>query len=224
MPTPKRPPLIDAPAYTLREATRLTGISFGALHAWSYGGPATSRRRRARPIIQLAGTHWSFTNLVEAHALRALRKTHQLRLTPIRAAVRYVEEQLKVQHPLATVEFKTDGVHLFVEKFGQLINASQDGQTAMRVVLEQCLRQIEYGHNGRAARLYIDGERRLIVIDPAIRFGRPVITGTSVPVEMIVERFDAGDSIDALAADYELRTEEIEEALRSRSHLKADAA
>lgn len=222
MPTPKRPPLIDAPAYTLREATRLTGISFGALHAWSHGAPATSRRRGTPPIIQLAGNHWSFTNLVEAHALRALRKMHQLQLEAIRKAVRFVEEQLKVKHPLATVEFKTDGIHLFVDKFGKLINASQDGQTAMREVLEQYLRQVVYGRDGRAARLYLDGERRLIVIDPAIRFGRPVVTGTSVPVEMIVERFDAGDSIDALAADYVLSKEQIEEALRSRP--KADAA
>ncbi len=223
MPTPKRTQLVDAPAYTLREATRLTGISFGALHAWSNGRPASGGRRTSqKPIIQLAGRHWSFTNLVEAHALRALRKTHQLKLEAIRKAVRYVEEQLKVQHPLATNAFKTDGVSLFVDKFGQLINASRDGQTAMKDVLEKYLQLIDYGRDGRAARLYVDGDRRLIVIDPAVRFGRPVLTGTSVPVEMIVERFDAGDSVRQLAADYEVRTEQVEEALRSR--LKADAA
>jgi uncharacterized protein (DUF433 family) len=197
--------LIDAPAYTLREASRLTGVGFGTLHAWTHG---------KNPIIGLESDYWTFTNLVEAHTLRALRKTHRLRLDAVRRAVRYVEDRLPVPHPLASKVFRTDGVDLFVEKFGRLINASRDGQTAMREMIEARLRQIEYNRRGRAAKLYLDGDRRLIVIDPAVGFGRPVVAGTRVPTEMIVARFEGGETPAEIARDYDLEEEKIHQAIR----------
>jgi uncharacterized protein (DUF433 family) len=54
-----------------------------------------------------------------------------------------------------------------------------------------------------------------VVVDPRRAFGRPVIAGTSVPVTDIRGRFDAGDSIGTLAGDYDLRADQIEEALRA---------
>ena len=127
MPKPKKSIPIDVPAYTLREATRLTGISFGALRAWTHG---------PNPIIRLAGDHWSFTNIVEAYTLRALRRTHGMRLDAVRKAVRYVERKLATPHPLASRAFRTDGVELFVDHFGTLINATKQGQVAMREVFD----------------------------------------------------------------------------------------
>jgi uncharacterized protein (DUF433 family) len=205
--------LLDAPAYTLREATRLTGIGFGTLHSWSRG---------KNPIIRLDGNHWSFTNLVEAHTLRALRKTHQLRLNAVRKAVRYVESKLGDVHPLASKAFRTDGVSLFVDRFGKLINASAEGQIEIRELLDARLKQIEYGRDGRATRLFLDGDRKLIVIDPAISFGRPVITGTRVPVDMIVSRFDAGEEPADIAKDYDIGEGQVHQAIRMS--VKAHAA
>ncbi len=205
MATPKKQSLVDAPAYTLREATRLTGISFGALHAWTHG---------KAPIIHLSSNFWTFTNIVEAHTLRALRKTHLVRLDAVRIAVRFVEQRLKVTHPLARKVFKTDGVDLFVDRFGKLINASCDGQTAMREMLADKLRDIEYGRDGRAARLFLDGERRLIVMDPAVGFGRPVVAGTRVPVETIVARFEGGEEPADIAHDYEIDEAKVHQAIR----------
>lgn len=206
MPKPKKNNLIDVPAYTLREATRLTGISFGALHAWTHG---------TSPIIRLAGDHWSFTNLVEAHTLRALRKSHGLRLDAVRKAVRYVEKKLGTTHPLASREFRTDGVELFVERFGALINASKEGQVAMREVFDEHLKQVEYGHDGRARRLYLDADRRLIVIDPAVAFGRPVIKGTRVPLEVVAARFQGGEEPADIAADYDIPEAQVNQAIRT---------
>jgi uncharacterized protein (DUF433 family) len=58
-------------------------------------------------------------------------------------------------------------------------------------------------------------KRGEIVIDPSISFGRPVLTGTGIRVEIIADRFGAGESIDSLAADYGRPREEIEAVLRS---------
>jgi uncharacterized protein (DUF433 family) len=212
----------DVPAYTLREAARLVSVPRSTLRAWVMGRtfPKRGGQGRSPRIIVPAvadGSFLSFTNVVEAHVLSALRKKHELELDAIRKAVRYVHEQLEVERPLAIEQFKTDGVSLFVERFGHLINASDEGQVAMREVLAAYLARIEYDR-GRAIRffpLHREAAPRLVVVDPRRAFGRPVITGTSVPVADIRARFDAGDGVDELARDYELAVDCIEEALRA---------
>ena len=54
---------------------------------------------------------------------------------------------------------------------------------------------------------------RPIAIDPGIAFGRPVVLRAGIATEAIAERIDAGETVDALAEDYDLKPEEIEEAV-----------
>lgn len=74
--------------------------------------------------------------------------------------------------------------------------------------------------SGEPLRLYpptrspSDGSPRLIVIDPRIRFGRPTVARTGTPTDVLFERYRAGDSVAALAEDYDLTTDEVEEAIR----------
>lgn len=58
-------------------------------------------------------------------------------------------------------------------------------------------------------------ERGVIVIDPRISFGRPVLDGTGIRTEIIVDCFRAGEPIDSLVSDYGRSREEIEAVLRS---------
>lgn len=56
---------------------------------------------------------------------------------------------------------------------------------------------------------------RVVVIDPRVLYGRPVIAGTRVPTAAVVyERWKAGESVETLAVDYSRSRDEIEEALR----------
>ena len=56
-----------------------------------------------------------------------------------------------------------------------------------------------------------DPQPRSIVIDPERGFGRPTLFGTGVRVEIIVERYRAGESPAELAADYRVRVDRITE-------------
>jgi uncharacterized protein (DUF433 family) len=55
---------------------------------------------------------------------------------------------------------------------------------------------------------------RVVVMNPAVSFGRPVIARTGIPVSSVYERYKAGDSVADLARDYRLETGAIEEAIR----------
>lgn len=111
-------------------------------------------------------------------------------------------------HPLANERFETDDVDLFVRRFGELINASRDGQTAIAELLRLHLRRVQHDQVGLAVRLYPftrsrhEDQPRVVIIDPAVAFGRPVIAGTGIATASIAERYRAGESIADLAEDY----------------------
>jgi uncharacterized protein (DUF433 family) len=48
-----------------------------------------------------------------------------------------------------------------------------------------------------------------IVVDPAVRFGKPVIKGTRVPVDLVVGKLAAGMTIEAVAEEYGLTREDV---------------
>lgn len=55
-------------------------------------------------------------------------------------------------------------------------------------------------------------EERPIVIDPRIAFGRPVVVRVGVSTSAIAERIDAGETVENIAADYDLGPSEVEQA------------
>lgn len=214
----------DIPAYSFAEAATLAGVPMSTLRSWVVGRPfpARSGPRWSPAVIRLPKGErrfLSFTNLVEVHLLAAMRRKHALKLDAIRKAVRYVHDALDVEHPLASEQFKTNGVDLFVERLGKIINASREGQLGMKAVLVGSLARVEYDERGRAVRLFPLLRRadapRSIVIDPRRAFGRPVIVGTAVPVVDVRSRFDAGDSVEELARDFDVAPQLIEDALRA---------
>jgi uncharacterized protein (DUF433 family) len=55
----------------------------------------------------------------------------------------------------------------------------------------------------------------VVASDPAIMFGKPVIAGTRIPVELIVEKLAAGETVEELLLDYpRLTPEAVSAALR----------
>ena len=90
----------------------------------------------------------------------------------------------------------------------------------MREIISAALRRIDRDPAGVPIKLYpftrsaMDETPTMVVIDPRLSAGRPVIAGTGVATHLIAERYKAGESISDLAHDYERGHEEIEEAIR----------
>ena len=223
----------ELPSYGITEAAQYLRIPRTTIRDWVtgryYGG--IDDRRFSKPIIPLADPRarsLSFMNLIEIHVLDAIRREYSIPLEKVRMAVTYLSKQFPSRHPLADREFETDGINLFIQKFGQLINISQAGQLAMKEVLQTHLQRIERDLSGIPVRLYPFTRKRdsreepkAVVIDPQVSFGRPVLAGTGIPTAVIAERYKAGESMDALADDYGRQRFEIEEAIRCELALEA---
>jgi len=188
-------------------------------------------RQHTPPLIEPeagAAHDFSFFNLVELHVLAALRREHRVHMANIRAAIGYLKRQLGSPRPLINEEMVTDGTDIFVSKLGSLINVSQHGQLAMKALLQEYLKRVDRDAHGVAVRLFpftrpqtapgdptvILAQPRVIAIDPAIAFGRPVISGSRVPTAEIFERFIAGESPEQIAADFGRGVDEVHEAIR----------
>jgi uncharacterized protein (DUF433 family) len=206
------------PAYSVAEAAHYLGIPVSTVRYWAAGRPDVSK-----PLIDAAALHpivLSFLNLVELHVLGAIRREHEVSLPKVRNAVQYLKKQYGSPHPLWSHQLATDGLDLFVERYGRLINISRAGQLAMRELLVTSLKRIERDNSGIPIKLYpftwsdIRHAPKIVVIDPRLSFGRPVIAGTGLATEVIAERYKAGESMDDLAKDCGREKAEIEEAIR----------
>jgi uncharacterized protein (DUF433 family) len=86
-------------------------------------------------------------------------------------------------------------------------------------VVEAYLHRVERDERGIVARLYpfsrptLDAPR-IVVIDPWRGFGRPILRESGIATVSVAERFQAGESVEDLAADYGCSNAEISEALR----------
>lgn len=58
-----------------------------------------------------------------------------------------------------------------------------------------------------------------VSMDPAVRFGKPCLTGTRVDVATVVDALGAGDSIDTVAEAYGLTSDQVLAALRYAAHV-----
>lgn len=220
------------PTYTVPEAAHYLQIPPATLRSWTVGRryPVQKGERFFEPVIVVASRHpvmLSFVNLVESHVLGSIRGRYNIALPAVRRAILFLREKLGSEHPLADQKFETDGKDLFIRKLDELIAVSKGGQKAMPEVFDAYLQRIEWDLQGLAARLYPFTRQRelvqpkVVMIDPRVSFGRPVLAGTGIRTELIAERYKAGESMDDLARDYDRNRAEIEEAVRCELALKA---
>ena len=220
------------PTYTLSEASHYLLIPIATLRSWVVGRhyPVREGKGFFRPPILISEKSpimLTFVNLIEAHVLDAVRREFHVPFPKVRSAIAYLRRQFKSDHPLAEQKIETDGRDIFVRSLGKLIAASRAGQLEMPELVESYLRRIEWDEFGLASRLYPftrkrqPDEPKVIVIDPRISFGRPVLTGTGIRTAIVAERYKAGESIEELAKDYSREHLEIEEAIRCELSLEA---
>jgi uncharacterized protein (DUF433 family) len=225
----------EMPAYSIPEAAHYLQIPPPTLRSWTKGWryPTRAGEKRSAPLLtpptssEQGPLLLSFVNVVEAHVLDALRREHRITMLTVREAFTYLEVRFPSIHPLADRKFETDGIDLFIEQYGRLINISQDGQLAMQNVLRVYLSRIEHDASGVPVKLYVftrsrqADEPKAVSIDAYVSFGRPVLVGTGIPTAVAADRYKAGESIQALAEDYEHPLRDIEEAIWCEINLQA---
>ncbi len=216
----------ELPIYSVAEAAHFLGLPPSTLRSWVKGQKYSvkSGTKTTKPLFKRPRRSdlMSFHNLVEAHVLATITRKHKIKLQKVRSALGYLERKLLVPRPLLSVEFQTDGTSLFLERFGKLVNATEQGQLALAELLAAALTRIERDPHGVPVALYpwrlvnevTKDAPKPIVIDPRHQFGAPVLADAYVPVSVLVDRWQAGDSLNDIADDFEIAPGSVEDAVR----------
>ena len=220
MPRAKFNPL-EIPNYTVDEAARYLIVPVSTVRYWTIGetgaAPLTTVYSR-RPLLL------SFKNLVELYVLESLRESHDIGLPHIRRSVEELRIERPSKYPLADYQLATRGRRIYLEDEGdELVNLTVGGQHAFKTILNPFLKRVERNAQGIAERLFPftsvqhlrnpDQAPRVVVIDPRVAFGMPVLAGTRISTAFLMSRKNGGASISKLARDYGRSEVEIEEAI-----------
>lgn len=187
-------------AFTLDEASRLTGLSESQIRRWDVDGffqPAFADPNRNRPFSRI----FSFLDLV---ALRTIARINE-RGVPI-ARIKRVGEFLKTlpEASWASTRFYVAGKDVFLSHDEALIAVNPLGQQAMKAIVSVDLQPIVVDTRERVQKLTerTSDQFGRVVRDRFIMGGQPVIDGTRIPTATIVEFVQMGYDTDRILRNF----------------------
>ncbi len=214
----------DIPLYTLGTGARILSLSLATLSSWIVGRsyPVRDGKKRFEALIkrpEKSDPRLSFLNLVEANVLWAIRQVHQIPMAKVRAAQVAAERHYGIDRLFIRQELLAGAGKLFLEKYGQLVELTNAQQYALRAIFYDRLERVVHDQGHLASQYWPisptqrDRSERVIVVDPRISFGRPVIAKRGISTAAISDRADAGEPISEIAADYDLEEREVGDAI-----------
>lgn len=219
--------------YPLRQAARLVGADPAAVRRWLLG--YTRNGHRYEPLWRTqfgdeqdigGGAAIGFRDLLELRLVAAF-VSHGVSLRVIRATADSARAMFRTAYPLTAKRFLTDGKSIFLEAVKRegeehMIDMPRRQFVFSEIVRPSLYAGIEYdGTNAR--KWYPLGEgRKVIVLDPRLQFGAPVISSAGIPTDTIFEAFKAeGGDRAAVARIFRISPREIDAAVRFETRLAA---
>jgi uncharacterized protein (DUF433 family) len=227
---PADDPRVSHRLFTVAEAAGWLRVPRSTFHGWVHGYEHRPQGRRVvvgSPIVlgliaRRGQAAVPFLGLVEGLVLSAFRRTG-VPLQRIRPALDRLDQELGLQHALASERLTIDGAEVLYDYgavldpggIGDLVTV-RSGQRVFAPVVGEYLRRIRYAGDHWAERVELPGYAvARVVVDLAVAHGRPVLEPSLIPVEDVLHRWIAGDSLAELADDFGLSGAELEDVIRA---------
>jgi uncharacterized protein (DUF433 family) len=208
-----------APLYTIGEAARFLEVPTSTLASWVRGQGSSD------PIVTSLGrtgreAEIPFVGLVEGLVAAAFRRAG-VSMQHIRRALGVLAREVGVEHALASQALYTDGARILydyatAESNDKVLTVVLSGQRVFAQAIEDYLRLITYGPDEWAERMVLPiTVKPMVEVDPHRAFGQPVFIRGGARMEDVIDRFRAGEPLVSVAADFGLRTDDIEAVIRA---------
>jgi uncharacterized protein (DUF433 family)/DNA-binding transcriptional MerR regulator len=203
--------LLGRGIYDPTEAARLLRVHTDTLARWTTG---------ENPLVVPAFERFfDFEDLVSLLVISELWRRN-VHTKEIRRGIKVLAEELGVERPLAHIDapsrLATVG-RAFFANIGEWADAGKGFQLAFQPVIEPVLRPLEYDAHGMA---HLWRPLPLVTANPVVQAGTPCVEKTRVPTSTIHGLLHAGDNVDDIAFDLDLKIEQIEAALRFEAALR----
>ena len=211
------PDRLIKPMYSFAEADHLAGATAGTTRRWikGYGYVRNGKRIEQPPVTPRTAdvVAASFFDLLEVVVISRLKK-YGLSLGAVRRMVKNCVDLFEYERPLVQARFKTDGREVFVDQGDRLVEVGRrKREAAWNLVLEPFLAELHYTDEW-ADQWRPLGPEQPILVDPEYGFGQPVIEGSGVRTEIIIERIRAGDLPDEIAKDFNVTSLQVYRAIQ----------
>ncbi len=226
----------SVPLYSAAEVARYLDVPASTFRTWVYG--YERRREGRRPVVgdpivttlaRDAGASVPFVGLAEAHALAAIRRAG-VPLQRIRPALERLQEELGIEHALASQALYTDGAELLYDyaqshadtpaaRSARELVVVRRGQRVFHEVVESSLRRVEFSPGDQWAQLihlprYQQAD---VVVDPRRSFGMPIFARGGVRLNTVLAAFKAGAGIERLTTEYGVPEDDLLDVLRAHT-------
>jgi uncharacterized protein (DUF433 family) len=211
--------------YTIPFAARLLSAKPEKLRSWVEG----YTRAGAEPILTRDGpriggkTVLSFLDLVESAWVRHFRGMGYSAQTIRKVAIK-LRERNKSPHPFAwDKRFRGDGKTIFEETVTdegekQILNLMNDNFEMADVIEPSLFDQIVYVND--LAREFIPlREHSLIICNPKVAFGRPIVRGTWIPTAKLYKAYLVEGGVSEVADEYNLSQGDVQAAVKFEKDL-----
>lgn len=220
--------------FTVTQAAAWLGVPRTTFASWVHGVERPAGRRPAvasslsgRPIVLAVSARRGepavpLVGLAEGLVLDAFRRTG-VPLQRIRPALERLDHELGVSHALASDRLSTDGAEVLYDYGARLdptgireLVTVRSGQRVFAPIVQERLARVSYAADHWADEIELPGYQQVrVVVNIGRALGRPVLDRTLVPVEDVVARWVAGDSVAELADGFGLGAAEVEDVLRA---------
>ena len=151
----------------------------------------------------------------------------------IRPALEKLQEGLGLRHALAHKKLFTDGAELLydfserhpdvkVARAARRLVVIRSGQRVFAEVIEEYLRGFRYASDGYVELFRVPAYRQAeVVVDPTRSSGAPIFARGGCRVEDVLQRFQAGESLKELTAEFRVPATHLEDAIRVASRRAA---
>lgn len=206
--------------FTLRETAAYLGVPASTVHWWARSQGAQHPLITCFPAKGRQATV-PFIGFAEAFVLSSFRRAG-VPLQRIRPAVEVLEKEIGVEHALASKRLYTDGAEVLFDYANRSGEREVSDLTVVRTqqrqftgVVKDYLKRIHYGGDGWADSVRLPTyEHAEVVVDPRVAFGLPLVVTGGARVEDLVDRFQAGDSVSEIAADFSVPPDQVEDVIR----------
>ena len=191
--------------YNLSEAARLTSLKPQRVREWFHG---RSKTQVLKPVFRsdyqsVGGDRAiSFYDLIELFVAGQLRD-RGVSLQSLRKVHKRLQTDLKTRHPFCRQEILTKHGQVFtlgLDELGQ--NEMIEALTRQRVfpdILLPFLKRIDYNEATAMAQRWCIAD--LVVIDPAICLGKPIVEGVGIATAILAASYEANENNAELVAD-----------------------
>ena len=162
-----------------------------------------------------------FIGLVEAAVVQAFRQTG-LPLQRIRRALEVLVAQGELEHALASKKLFSDGANVLYDYAAsendlqlRLLTVVSSGQRIFHEVIQQYLTRITFGDTWATELILPVTERPLLRVVPEVAGGDPVFMTGGAPLSAVLSRIAGGESMESVAADYDVPIDDIAESLHA---------